>query len=202
MKLTATMFQSADGVVQGPGGPGEDTSGGFTRGGWVAPHIDPVFGEQVSSWFSHADAFLLGRHTYEIFAGYWPKVTDTADPVAGPLNARPKYVVTRTLSTVDWPGASIVEGDPAAGIRAVKEQPGDELQVHGSPTLVRFLLAEGLLDELRLITFPVIVGAGRRLFPESGPDAALALLEAKPTGAGAVIHTYAIAGPPVYGDLT
>src|SRR5262249_30288787 len=171
-------------------------------GGWVAPHIDPVFGDQVSSWFGRADAFLLGRHTYEIFARYWPNVTDPADPVAGPLNSRPKYVVTRTLSTVDWPGAAIVEGDAATGVRALKDQPGDELQVHGSPTLVRFLVAETLLDELRLITFPVVVAAGRRLFPESGPDAALSLLETKPTGAGAVINTYGILGPAIYGDLT
>jgi dihydrofolate reductase len=195
------MFVSVDGVVQGPGGPTEDTSGGFERGGWLVPYADDVLGTQIAEWFSLADAFLLGRHTYEIFAAHWPRVTDPADQVATGLNTLPKYVVTTTLSTVDWSGSSIISGDIVGQIGALVDQPGDELQVHGSPALVRFLLAEGLLNELRLITFPVVVGAGRRLFPESGPAVALDLTSSDTTTTGATIQVYEPAGPARYGSF-
>jgi dihydrofolate reductase len=201
MKLTATVFLSVDGVVQGPGTPKEDTSGGFDRGGWLVPYADEVFGTQIAEWFSLAGAFLLGRRTYEIFAAHWPRITDPADPIATALNTLPKYVVTTTLSTVDWSGSSIISGDVVGQIGALVDQPGDELQVHGSPTLVRFLLAEGLLQELRLITFPVVLGAGRRLFPESGPAIALDLTAIDNTTTGATIQAYEPAGPARYGSF-
>jgi dihydrofolate reductase len=195
------MFVSVDGVVQGPGAPTEDTSGGFDRGGWLVAYADDVFATQIAEWFTLAGAFLLGRHTYEIFAAHWPRVTDPADPVAAGLNTLPKYVVTNTLSTVDWSGSSIIGGDVFGQIRALIDEPGDELQVHGSPTLVRFLLAEGLLHELRLITFPVVVGAGRRLFPESGPAVALDLTSSDTTTTGATIQVYEPAGPARFGSF-
>jgi dihydrofolate reductase len=201
MRLTATMFTSVDGVVQGPGAPAEDTSGGFDRGGWLVPYDDEMFGTQMAEWFSLVGAFLLGRRTYEIFAAHWPRVTDPADPIATALNGLPKHVVSTTLSTVDWAGSSLISGDVAARVQALKDQPGDELQVHGSPTLVRFLLGAGLLDELRLITFPVVVGAGRRLFPDSGPAVALELITNDTTTTGAVIGVYQPGGPATYGSF-
>jgi dihydrofolate reductase len=201
MRLSSTMFLSLDNVVQGPGGPTEDTSDGFDRGGWLVPFADEVMGEQMVEWFALAGAFLLGRRTYQIFASYWPRVTDPGDPIATALNTLPKHVVTTTLSTVDWLNSSIISGDVVKRIQTLKEQPGAELQVHGSPTLVRFLMAERLLDELRLITFPVVVGAGQRLFPESGPAEAFTLIDTAATTTGAVIRVYQPAGPATFGSF-
>jgi dihydrofolate reductase len=201
MKLTVTTFLSVDGVMQGPGGPDEDRSGGFDRGGWLVPHFDEATGEFITEVFDKADAFLLGRRTYEIFASYWPKVTDPEDPVAGGLNTLPKYVVSTTLSSADWHNSTIVNGDVPAEVRRLKEAPGRELQVHGSGVLVRSLLENDLVDELRLLVFPVIVGAGRRLFPDAGMATGLHIVDSRTTGSGVAIQVYQPTGRPEFGTV-
>lgn len=165
MRIAATTFVSVDGVMQGPGSPDEDRSGGFDRGGWVMPLFDDDAGRFINEVFDAADAFLLGRRTYEIFAAYWPAVTDPNDPIASRLNTLPKYVVSTTLRSADWTNTTIINGDVPRELRRLKELPGREIQVHGSGTVVRTLLENDLLDELRLLVFPVILGAGRHLSP-------------------------------------
>jgi dihydrofolate reductase len=201
MQLTVTTFLSVDGVYQGPGGPTEDTSGGFDRGGWVAPHFDDATGQFVTEAFSRADAFLLGRRTYDIFAAYWPKVAEPDDPVSGGLNTLPKYVVSRTLKDPEWTNTTVLAGDVATAVRKLKEETGRELQVHGSGVLVRYLLDKDLVDRLNLLTFPVIVGAGKRLFPESGIATGLALEESRTTDSGVTIAVYLAKGRPEFGQV-
>ena len=201
MNLTVTTFISVDGVMQGPGGREEDGSGGFDRGGWVVPHFDEETGQFVVEAFERADAFLLGRRTYEIFAGYWPKMTDETDPVASRLNALPKYVVSNHLGSADWHNSTIVKGDIPAEVAKLKKLPGRELQVHGSGILARTLLENDLVDEWRLLTFPVIVGAGRRLFPDLGVATGLRLVQSRTTPSGTAIHVYQPTGRPEFGEV-
>lgn len=169
MRLVVHEFLTLDGVIQGPGGPDEDASGGFSRGGWGVPYFDEEVGAVVDSWFARTAAVLLGRTTYRMMADYWPLVTDPDDRVATTLNAVPKHVVAPSLDTLDWAGAELLRGEPLDAVAALKARPGGELQVHGSALLATALLQAGLVDELRLLTFPITVGTGKRLFP---PDAA------------------------------
>jgi len=201
MKLTVTTFISIDGVMQGPGGPEEDRRGGFGRGGWLAPHFDDETGNYMASVFGQVDAFLLGRHTYDIFAGYWPKVTDPEDPIAGPLNARPKYIASNTLTDPSWGPATVLSGDVPAAVAALKEEPGREIQVHGSGALVRTLHEHDLVDEYRLLIFPVIVGEGQRLFPDRGVATGLSLVESRATPSGVSIHVYRPTGRAEFGTV-
>jgi dihydrofolate reductase len=201
MQLTVTTFLSVDGVYQGPGGPTEDRSGGFDRGGWLVPHFDEDTGRFMTEVFDRVDAFLLGRRTYEIFAAAWPKVTDPADPIASRLNTLPKFVASTTLTNPEWANTTVLPGDPADAIRELKDRPGRELQVHGSGALVRSLLDQDLVDRLNLLVFPVIVGAGRRLFPESGVATGLALDESRTTGSGVTIQVYRPTGRPEFGEV-
>jgi dihydrofolate reductase len=201
MQLTITTFLSVDGVMQGPGGPDEDRSDGFDRGGWLVPLFDEATGQFITEVFGKADAFLLGRRTYEIFAEYWPKVTDATDPVASRLNRLPKYVVSTRLRSADWQNSTIVKGDIAAEVTRLKEMPGRELQVHGSGTLARTLLENDLVDEWRLLVFPVIVGSGRRLFPEMGVATGLRLVDSRLTASGVAIHIYQPIGRPEFGEV-
>jgi dihydrofolate reductase len=201
MQLVSTMFLSVDGVYQGPGGPTEDTSGGFDRGGWLVPHFDEATGAFMTSVFENVDAFLLGRRTYDIFAASWPKATDPNDPVAGKLNTLPKYVASSTLKDPGWANTTVLEGDVAAAVRELKGRDGRELQVHGSGELVRFLLANDLVDRLNLLVFPVIVGAGRRLFAQSGIATGLSLDESQTTPSGVTISVYRTAGRPEFGEV-
>ena len=199
MQLTVTTFLSVDGVYQGPGGPDEDRSGGFDRGGWLVPHFDEAAGEFMNSVFENVDAFLLGRRTYDIFAASWPKAADSDDPVATKLNTLPKYVASSTLKDPEWNNTTVLEGDLAEAVRELKSRDGRELQVHGSGQLVRFLLENDLVDRLNLVIFPVVVGAGRRLFPESGKAIGLAAEEFRTTDSGVRISVYRPSGEPEFG---
>lgn len=200
MEITATMFTSLDGVYQGPGAPDEDTSGGFTRGGWLVPHFDGPTGAFMEEVFGRADAFLLGRRTYEIFAGSWGAMADPGDdPIAVGFHTLPRYVASTTLTDPSWAGTTVLSGDVGAAVRELAARPGRELQVHGSGDLVRWLLAEDLLDGLNLLVFPVVVGAGRRLFPDAGRDTALRLTGSRTTPSGVTILGYRTAGRPEYG---
>jgi len=192
-ELTITTFLTVDGVMQAPGGPTEDTSGGFAYGGWVHPLADADMGKIMADIFSKADAFLLGLTTYEIFAGYWPKVTDPDDPIAGKLNSLPKFVASRTRTTFDWSGTELVR-DAAKEVIDIKKRFPGELQVHGSGDLAQTLLKNDLIDEYRLLVFPVLLGTGKRLFASGTVPASLALVRTATTGAGAVLSVYRRAG--------
>jgi dihydrofolate reductase len=199
MKLVLQEFLTLDGVSQGPGGPDEDTSDGFTQGGWFVPYLDESFIQIVTNWAGEADAYLFGRRTYENFARDWPKVTDPNDPIAASLNGSPKYVVSQSLQRAEWTPTTILSGDVPAQVEALKQQPGRELQIHGSARLGQSMLDAGLIDELRLVVAPVVLGHGRKLFREGAMPTGLRLSGAETTPGGLAIHTYEIVGPPVYG---
>jgi dihydrofolate reductase len=201
MRLTLHTFLTLDGVMQAPGAPDEDRDGGFEHGGWSFPYGDQDFGEAVVGWFSRAGAFLLGRKTYEIFSGYWPKVTDPDDPVASKLNALPKYVASTTLASAGWHNSSVLGGDLAAEVAGLKERPGDELQVHGSGELAQTLIDHDLVDEYRLLYYPVHLGSGKKLFRDGAKPGALRLIHCSTTSTGVIIATYEPAGPPRYGSF-
>ncbi len=198
MRLTLMEFLTVDGVSQGPGSPDEDTSDGFTQGGWFVPHLEEEFLRLIVEWIKEADAFLFGRRTYENFARDWPPVTDPNDPVAGALNGLPKYVASQTLTRAEWAPTTILSGDVPGQVAALKQRPGRELQIHGSARLAQSLQAAGLIDELRLVIAPVVVGHGRRLFPPGGAPAGLRLLRTETTPGGLAVHVYEAAGPPKY----
>jgi dihydrofolate reductase len=200
MRLTMHTFLTLDGVLQAPGGPDEDPSGGFTHGGWTFPFGDDEGGAAVVGWFGHASAFLLGRKTYEIFSGHWPRVTDPADPIAGKLNALPKYVASTTMASADWNNSSVLGGDLAAEVTKLKQLPGDELQVHGSGELAQTLIEHDLIDEYRLFCYPVHLGSGKKLFRDGARPAALRLVSTLVTGPGVIIACYVPDGAPRYGS--
>ncbi|MBA9005779.1 dihydrofolate reductase family protein [Thermomonospora cellulosilytica] len=199
-RLVVNTFVTLDGVMQAPGGPEEDRSGGFEHGGWIAPHFDDTAGAFINEVIERAGSFLLGRRTYEIFAGYWPHVTDEDDVVASRLNTLPKYVASRTLDKADWHNTTVIRDVPAE-VAALKEQPGGELQVHGSGNLVQTLIEHDLVDAYNLLTFPVVLGTGKRLFPEGTTPGALRLTHTQTTGTGVVITSYERAGKPTYGTV-
>ena len=199
MKLTATMMLTVDGVYQGPGGPDEDRRDGFDRGGWVAPFFDEATGAFVTSVFERADALLLGRRTWEIFEAYWPH-HDEGDPVSHGINVLPKYVASSTLEDSTW-NTHVLDDDVEAAIRELKARPGRELQVHGSGELLRWLLERDLVDELYLEVYPVVVGAGRRLFPERGQTHSLELVDSRSTPSGVTLQTYRPTGRATFGDV-
>jgi len=201
MKLATTTMVSVDGVMQGPGGPEEDQRGGFERGGWA--HFDSEAGTVMEEIYRRADAFLFGRRTYEIFAGSWGTWDDPGDsPIWTALNAKPKYVASTTPFDPKWANTTVLSGDVAAAIRELKAKAGGELQVPGSGVLVRWLLDNDLVDEITLFTAPVVVGQGTRLFPDTGQDIALDLVDSRATPKGVTIQVYRPTGRPEYATAT
>jgi len=195
MKLTVTTFVTLDGVMQAPGGVQEDLSGGFKYGGWLVPFSDSDMGRIITDIFEQADAILFGRKTYDMMYAYWPNVTDPTNLVAKALNSLPKYVATRHAGSLAWHNSHPLQGDYADAIRALKLQPGRELQVHGSHGLVQLLLREGLIDQFNIWTYPVLVGAGKRLFGSPEISATLRLLSSEVTSTGVIVGRYEPAGP-------
>jgi dihydrofolate reductase len=191
--LVVTTFLTLDGVMQAPGGPGEDPSGGFGYEGWLVPHFDEALGAQMEEWFTGAEDFLLGRTTYEIFYGSWPQMISD-DPVSQGLNFRKKYVASRTLASVEWETAELLQGDVGDAVRKLKTEDGGELQVHGSAGLIQTLLREDLVDELRLIVFPVVLGEGKRLFGEGAIPGTWRLKTNATSSTGALMLSYERAG--------
>jgi dihydrofolate reductase len=198
MKLTTNTQVSVDGVVQGNGGRDENRSGGFERGGWATPLFDSEAMAFVDEFYERADAFLFGRRTYELFAGYWGVREDLENPIVGALNSKPKYVASNTLTEARWADTTVLSGDLAAAIGELKARPGGELQVHGSGTLTRWLLANNLVDEMNLLIVPVVIGQGMRLFPDSGPDIALDLADSRAFPKGITLQVYRPNGRPEY----
>lgn len=199
-ELVVTTFVTLDGVMQAPGGRTEDESGGFTHGGWQAPLFDDAAGAFETELFGKADAFLLGRRTYEIFAAFWPKVTDPSNPVAGPLNRLPKYIASRTLNELTWNGSELVR-DVANEVPLLKNRYPRQIQVHGSGKLVRTLLDSDLVDQLNLLIYPVVLGEGERLFSTGVTPTAMRLTGHRVTKSGAIIATYKPNGRPTYGTF-
>jgi dihydrofolate reductase len=199
VKLMATMMLSLDGVYQGPGAPDEDRRGGFERGGWTAASADDEMGPFLTSMFERADALLLGRKTWEIWEPYWPNHDD--NDFGHRINTLPKYVPSTTLKDPTWQNTHVLTGDVEAQIRELKQQPGGELQVHGSGELVRWLLERELVDELNLRLHPVVVGDGLRLFPESGPSHNMEVVESRQMPKGVTILTYRPAGPATFATM-
>lgn len=208
MQLTVQTFVTLDGVMQAPGGPDEDPSGGFTHGGWQAPFADPAVGEFVVELNSHASAFLFGRRTFDIFRGHWPDQTDPGDPIATAINTLPKHVVSRSLGEFEatWRGAhpdtaALVTGDVIAAVRALKDTPGDELQMWGSGTLLETLLQHELVDRFRLLTYPIVLGSGRRLFNRGLRPTTMRPVELTVTDGGIVLGVYEPAGGVRHGQM-
>lgn len=193
-ELTMTTFLSVDGVMQAPGGPGEDESGNFPHGGWLVPHADADMGKIMTEIFSKADAFLLGRTTYDIFSGYWPRVTDPNDLIATKLNSLPKYVASRTRSTFTWHNTTLVR-DVVKEATELKQRFVREVQVHGSCGLAQTLIESDLIDEYRLLTFPVVLGTGKRLFGTGTVPRTLKLTRSSITSTGVMVSFYRSAGP-------
>jgi dihydrofolate reductase len=182
-KVIVNEFMSLDGVVQAPGAADEDTSGGFEHGGWHLRYFDELSQRRVLEGIVDAAGFLLGGRTYEILAGYWPNAPEDQQGVAEPLNTKPKYVASTTLSEpLEWQNSKVLQGDVAQAVLALKREDGGDLHVIGSPDFVQTLMEHDLVDEYRLMVFPTILGAGKRLFAETGDALALRLVDAKPAG--------------------
>jgi dihydrofolate reductase len=185
------------------GGPDEDRRGGFERGGWAPPLFDNKAATLLNQVYERAEGFLFGRRTYELFAGSWGAWADPGgNPIWTALNTRPKYVASTTLTDPGWADTTVLSGDLGAAVGELKAKPGGELQVHGSGNLVRWLLANQLVDEITLLVCPVVVGQGTRLFPDTGPDAALDLVDSRSTPKGVTIQVYRPTGRPQYATAT
>jgi dihydrofolate reductase len=203
MKLTTMTQVTVDGVMQGNGGAtDEDRRNGFERGGWAMGVFDDETFTFIKQTYQRADAFLFGRRTYEIFAPYWGAMDPGSHPIADALNTKPKYLASTTISDPQWADTTVLSGDLAAAVGELKAEPAGELQVHGSGALIRWLLANDLVDEMTLLIVPVVLGQGARLFPEAGPDIALDLVESRADSKGVTIQVYRPAGRPQYAPAT
>ena len=203
MKLTTTTWVSVDGVMQGLGDADEDRRGGFERGGWAMPLADPEVEAALNDVYTGADAFLFGRWTFEVFANSWGTIPEMRDSAVGrALNSKPKYVVSSTLTNPQWAETTVITGDLAGAVGGLREKPGGTLLVPGSASLSRWLLANDLVDEINLFLAPVIIGQGLRLFPETGPDKALELIESEVKSNGVIVQVYRPDGRPPYGPTS
>jgi dihydrofolate reductase len=191
-KVIVNEFLSLDGVSQAPGGADEDTSGGFEHGGWHMQYTeDETFMKWVMSGINEAGGFLLGRRTYEIFAAYWPNASEEEQVIAEPLNTKPKHVASKTLSDpLEWQNSTLLEGEVAEAVAALKQEDGGDLLVIGSTVLVQTLIESGLVDEFRLMIDPIMLGGGKRIFPDDGALTQLRLADHEVTGRGAILATY------------
>ncbi len=198
-QLTINTFLTVDGVIQAPGAPEEDPTNGFTHGGWSVNYWDHVMGQNMDEFMSKPFDLLLGRKTYEIFAAYWPHVTN--HPAADPLNNATKYVASRTLSEVEWQNSQLIRGDVAQEIAKLKRGDGPEIQVHGSANLIQTLLKNDLIDRYRLWIFPLVLGTGKRLFADGTIPGALKLADSKMSTTGVIIATFEPAGAVKYGSF-
>ncbi|MFE7544063.1 dihydrofolate reductase family protein [Streptomyces platensis] len=200
--LIVTAFVTLDGVMQAPGGPDEDVDAGFAHGGWQVPYVDDDFMDLMTGVFEHtADHLLLGRKTYDIFATYWPRVTDPDNSIAVKLNSMPKYVASRTRNSLEWNNSQLLEGDAAAAVARLKQELDGVLMTQGSSDLIRTLQQHDLVDEYRLLINPVILGTGKRLFAEGAAPTAWRLTESRTTGVGVQYCVYQRAGKPEYGTF-
>ena len=194
MRVIVSEFLTLDGVMQAPGGADEDRSGGFEHGGWQGPYFDDAAGSAIFEGMAASDGFLLGRKTYEIFAGFWPSAP-ADDPLADTINSLAKYVVSTTLEEpLEWNNSHLIKGDVAEEIVKLKAQPGKDLQVIGSGDLVQTLMQHDLVDEYRLMVHPVVLGSGRRLFRDGSATTPLRLVDTKTTSTGVLILTYQPSG--------
>ena len=200
-KLVVGSFTTLDGVMQAPGGPDEDRDSDFQHGGWLVPYFDEKFLGIMTEWTKRAGAFLLGRKTYEIFAGSWPKSTDPADEIAMALNTRQKFVASRTLDKVNWNNSILLKGDVVEEVVKLKAQEGREIQVHGSSNLIQTLLKHDLVDTLRIWQFPVVLGTGKCLFGEGTIPCSFRLVDTQQNTTGAVLHVYERSGGLKYGEV-
>jgi dihydrofolate reductase len=194
-KLIVNEFVSLDGVAQAPGGADEDTSGGFAHGGWHMAYMDEAAQKSALGAILDAGAFLLGRRTYEIFAAYWPNASEEERVIADPLNTKPKYVASTTLSDpLDWQNSTVLQGSVADAVARLKQEDAGDLHVIGSTELVKTLIEHDLVDEYRLMIDPVVLGGGKRLFRDDGALKELRLVDSQVTSSGAILATYAPAG--------
>jgi len=198
-KLIVSTFMTLDGVIQAPGGPGEDDSGGFAFGGWSVSYWDEMMGQVMGEAMSMPFDLVLGRRTYDVFAAHWPNATD--DEGARPLNDATKYVASRSRPTLGWRNSVLIEGDAADGVATLRKGDGPELQVHGSGNLIQTLMRQKLVDEYRLWVFPLVIGSGKRLFSEGTIPSGLRLVDSKVSTTGVVIATYQPAGEIVTGSF-
>jgi dihydrofolate reductase len=198
MKLMTVTQVSVDGVMQGNGGRNEILDPGFERGGWAMGLFNSESMSFIDQTYQRADAFLFGRRTYDVFAGYWGVMDPGSSPIADALNTKPKYVASNTLAETQWADTTVLSGDLAAAVGELKAKPAGELQVHGSGQLIRWLLDHHLVDEITLLVCPVVVGEGTRLFPATGPDMALDLVESRAFPKGITLQVYRPAGRPQY----
>jgi len=199
--LVVNAFLTLDGVMQAPGGPDEDRSSGFPHGGWQFPYTEEAMGRLVVEGIADADGFLLGRKTYDIFSGYWPKVTEPGNAIAAALNSRPKYVVSRSLERVTWNNSKLIQGDVVAELQKLRREPGRSVHTWGSTDLAQTLLQHDLVDEFRLFVFPVLLGTGKRLFGSGTTPAALKVVESVTTSKGGTYLRLMRAGKPEYGTM-
>lgn len=193
-KLIVLSFITLDGVMQAPGGPEEDPTGGFKYGGWVFPYFDDFLGKVMVEQMGHPFDLLLGRKTYEIFAAHWPYVKTDEDPIAAGINNAKKYIASKRLIKLEWSNSELIRGDVEEEIRNLKERDGPEIQVHGSGNLIQTLLKHNLVDELWLKIFPITLGRGKRLFGEGTSPVGFKLLESENSPGGVIIASYVRAG--------